>query len=103
MLIKQKLPGGMYPQITQFPAHYLDFLAAFRGGQTIDDNLTAFVIAATPQAAMLKIAINSGHLKKVKNMAISDESLADIFLTDEGAEQIITPQDKQYCKMAVDL
>ncbi len=27
----------------------------------------------------------------------------DIFLTDEGAEQILTPQDKQYCKMAVEL
>jgi pyrimidine deaminase RibD-like protein len=103
MFIKAKLPGGMYPQITQFPAHYTDFLAAFRGGRTIDDNLTAFVIAATPQAAMLKIAISSGHLTKVKNMAIPDESLADISLTELGAEQVLTPQDKQYCKMAVDL
>jgi pyrimidine deaminase RibD-like protein len=103
MLIKEKLPQGhIYPQITQFPTSYLDFLAAFRGGQTIDDNLTATVIANTPQAAMLKIGITSGHLTK-KGSPIQGESLVDIFLTDEGAEQILTPQDKQYCKMAVGL
>jgi pyrimidine deaminase RibD-like protein len=103
MLIHTKLPPGqLYPQITQFPTNYLDFLAAFRGGQTIDDNLTATVIANTPQAAMLKIGITSGHLTK-KGNPVQGESLVDIFLTDEGAEQILTPQDKQYCKMAVGL
>ena len=103
MLIHEKLPPGrLYPQITQFPANYVDFLAAFRGGQTIDNNLTATVIANTPQAAMLEIGIRSGHLTK-KGNPIQGESLVDIFLTDEGAEQILTPQDKQYCKMAVEL
>ena len=103
MLIHEKLPPGyIYPQITQFSTNYVDFLAAFRGGQTIDNNLTATSIAITPQAQMLQIAITSGHLKKQGN-PIPGEALLDIFLTDEGAEQILTPQDKQFCKMAVEL
>ena len=103
MLIHEKLPPGhIYPQITQFSANYVDFLAAFRGGQTIDNNLTATTIATTPQAAMLKIAVTSGHLT-MRGIPILGESLVDIFLTNEGAEQILTSQDKQYCKMAVAL
>ena len=103
MLIKEKLaPGLIYPQITQFSTNYVEFLAAFRGGQTIDNNLTATSIAATPQAQMLQIAITSGHLIK-KGSPIQGEALLDIFLTEEGAEQILTPQDKQFCKMAVEL
>ena len=65
MLIREKLPHGyIYPQITQTPVTYGEFLDAFRGGHTIDDNLTAHTIAETLQAAMLKIAVASGHLKK---------------------------------------
>jgi pyrimidine deaminase RibD-like protein len=102
MLIKTKLsPGLIYPQITQFSTNYVEFLAAFRGGQTIDNNLTATSIASTPQAQMLQIAITSGHLTKRGN-PIQGEALLDIFLTEEGAEQILTPQDKQFCKMAVE-
>jgi pyrimidine deaminase RibD-like protein len=103
MLIHEKLPPGhIYPQITQFSANYIDFLAAFHGGQTIDNNLTATSIASTPQAQMLNIAIASGHLTK-KGNPIQGEALLDIFLTEEGAEQILTPLDKQFCKMAVEL
>jgi hypothetical protein len=75
MLIHEKLPH-IYPQITQAPINnYADFLTFFRGGHPIDDNLGATAIAATLQAAMLKIAIASGHVTKTKNMAIPDESL----------------------------
>jgi pyrimidine deaminase RibD-like protein len=38
-----------------------------------------------------------------KREPIQGESLVDIFLTDEGAERILTPQDNQYCEMAVAL
>ncbi len=39
MLIHTKFPPGhLYPQLTQFPTNYPDFLAAFRGGQTVDNN-----------------------------------------------------------------
>jgi len=102
MLIRQRPSGGLYPQITGFPSTYPEFLAAFRDGQTIDDNLTAPVIANTLQAQMLKIGIASGHLTKKAN-TIPGDFVVDIFLTDEGAEQILTPQDRQYCKMAVEL
>jgi pyrimidine deaminase RibD-like protein len=103
MLIREKLPSGrLYPQITQFSTNYVDFLAAFRDGQTIDNNLTATSIASTPQAQMLQIAITSGHLTK-KGNPIQGEVLLDIFLTEEGAEQILTPLDKQFCKIAVSL
>lgn len=104
MLIREKRPqGSLYPQITQAPINYFDFLNFFRGGHTIDNNLTAGVIASSTQANLLKSAIDSGHLTLTKNMANPDESVADIVLTDEGAEQLITPQDKQHCKLAVEL
>ena len=104
MLIREKRPqGSLYPQITQAPTNYFDFLNYFRGGRTIDNNLTAGVIASSTQANLLKSAIDSGHLTLSKNMANPDESVADIFLTDEGAEQLITPQDRQHCKLAVEL
>ena len=48
MLIDKKLPQGrIYPQITQAPDTYADFLNSFRDGHTIDDNLGATSIAAT--------------------------------------------------------
>jgi pyrimidine deaminase RibD-like protein len=102
MLIHEKLPQGhIYPQITQTPATYGEFLDAFRGGHTIDDNLTAHTIAETVQAAMLKIAIASGHLKKTKGGASPSEFLADIFLTKAGAELIQTAVDRKFCELAV--
>jgi hypothetical protein len=77
MLIHEKLPQGhIYPQITQTPTTYADFLDTFRGGHTIDDNLGATTIAATLQARMLEIAIASGHLKKTRGAASPNESLA---------------------------
>ena len=39
MLIHEKLPqGSLYPQLTQAPTNYTEFLNFFRGGQTLDDN-----------------------------------------------------------------
>lgn len=102
MLIDKKLPQGHpYPQITQVPTTYADFLNAFRGGHTIDDNLGATVIAISPQAQMLDTAIRSGHLKKTRGAASPNESLADIFLTKSGAELIQGFFDRQFCEMAV--
>src|SRR5438045_3371063 len=102
MLIYEKLPQGhIYPQITQTPTTYADFLDAFRGGHTIDDNLGAHTIAETLQAAMLKIAINSGHLTKTRGAASPNESLADIFLTKSGAELIQTAVDRKFGELAV--
>ena len=96
MLIDKKMPQGhIYPQITQAPINYFDFLNFFRGVHTIDDNLGATSIAETLQASLLKAAIKTGHLRKTKNMAMPSESLADIFLTDLGAEQLATPQNGQ--------
>ncbi len=96
MLITEKQPAvRIYPQITQAPINYFDFLNFFRGGHTIDDNLGATSIAETLQANLLKAAIKSGHLRKTKNMAMPNESLADIFLTELGAEQLMTPQNGQ--------
>jgi serine/threonine protein kinase len=96
MLIKEKLPQGhIYPQITHAPINYFDFLNFFRGGQTIDDNLSATVIANSLQANLLNAAIKSGHLTKTKNLAMPNESLADISLTALGAEQLMTPQNGQ--------
>ncbi len=96
MLITKKMPQGhIYPQITQAPTNYFDFLNFFRGGHTIDDNLGARSIATTLQANLLNAAINSGHLRKTKNMTMPDESLTDIFLTELGAEQLMTPQNGQ--------
>jgi hypothetical protein len=101
MLIRDKLPqGAIYPQITQAPTTYADFLNAFRGGHTIDDNLGATTIAATLQARMLEIAIASRHLKKTRGAASPNESLADIFLTKSGSELIQTFFDRKFCEVA---
>jgi len=103
MLIHQKLPAGhVYPQITQFPVDYADFLAAFRDGQTIDNNLDARDIMNTTQFMMFRTAISSGHLEKQGN-PIQGESLLDIFLTEKGKDQIREPQDRPFCEMAVEL
>jgi pyrimidine deaminase RibD-like protein len=103
MLILTKLPqGAIYPQITQAPINnYADFLNFFRGGQTIDDNLRATVIAATLQAKMLEIAIKSRHLTKTRGAANPSESLADIFLTESGSELIQGFFDRAFCELAV--
>jgi pyrimidine deaminase RibD-like protein len=103
MLIHTKLPPGhLYPQITQAPiSTYADFLNFFRGGHTIDDNLGATTIASTMQATMLTTAIASGHLTKVKNMAIPNEFLADVSLTKSGAELIQTFFDRKFCEAAI--
>ena len=103
MLILEKLPQGhIYPQITQAPINnYADFLHFFRGGHTIDDNLGATVIAATLQAAMLKIGIASGHLTKTRGKANPTESLADISLTKSGSELIQGFFDRQFCELAI--
>jgi pyrimidine deaminase RibD-like protein len=102
MLIREKLPQGhIYPQITQTPDTYAEFLDAFRGGHTIDDNVTAHSVAETLQAAMLKIAINSGHLTKARSKAAPNEFLADIFLTKAGAELIQTAVDRKFCELAI--
>src|SRR3984957_14272532 len=102
MLIHEKLrPGHIYPQLTQFPANYTDFLAAFRGGQTVDNN-TYLTTANTSQTTNYKAALESGHLT-TKGNPIQGESLLDIFLTDAGAELILVPQDRQFCERAVEL
>jgi pyrimidine deaminase RibD-like protein len=103
MLITKRLPKrSIYPQITQAPiSTYTDFLNFFRGGHTIDDNLGADTIQNTMQYTMFSTAIASGHLTKLKNMAIPDEFLADIFLTEAGAELTQTVSDRKFCDMAV--
>lgn len=104
MLILKKLhQGAIYPQITQAPiTTYTDFLNFFRGGHTIDDNLGARTIQDTVQYTMFSTAIASGHLTKLKNMAIPDEFLADIFLTETGSELGQTVFDRKFCEIAVD-
>ena len=102
MLIFKKLPGGLYPQITQAPIDtYADFLNFFRGGHTIDDNVNAPAVASTLAAQMLNIGINSGHLTKLKNMAVPDEFLADVSLTKSGSELIQTFFDRKFCEVAI--
>jgi pyrimidine deaminase RibD-like protein len=103
MLITEKLrQGSVYPQLTQAPiTNYADFLNFFRGGHTIDDNLGAYSIQSTMQYAMFNTAITSGHLTKMKNRAIPDEFLADIFLTEAGSELTQTYLDRKYCDIAV--
>ena len=102
MLIHEKLATGrIYPQLTQFAANYADFLAAFRGGQTVDNN-TNLTTANTLQTAMYKTALASGHLT-TKGNPIQGEFLVDIFLTEAGAEHILIPQDRQFCQRAVEL
>lgn len=102
MLIHERLPAGrLYPQLTHFPANYADFLAVFRDGQTVDNN-TYLTTGNAVQTHLYKAAIASGHLA-TKGNPIQGASLVDIFLTEAGAEHILTPKDKQYCKMAVEL
>ncbi len=102
MLIRTKPPAGrFYPQLTQLPGNYDDFLAAFRGGQTVDNN-TYLTTADTPQTHFYKTAIISKHLKTESN-PIQGEYLLDIFLTDAGAERILVPQDRPFCQQAVEL
>lgn len=102
MLIHQKLPSGRYPQITDAPTNYAEFLNFFRGGQTIDNNLDEDTpISRTVQANMLKSAVESGHLTKIKNMAIPDESLLNISLTKSGQEFIQPAFDRKFCQAAI--
>jgi pyrimidine deaminase RibD-like protein len=96
-------PGHRYPQITDAPIDYAEFLKFFRGGHTIDDNLNAPRIAETVQAGMLKSAITSGHLTKTKNMVMPNESLLDITLTASGAKLIQSDLDREFCELAVKL
>jgi pyrimidine deaminase RibD-like protein len=102
MLIHEKLqPGLIYPQLTKFPANYVDFLAAFRDGQTVDNNMY-LTTANTPQTTLYKAALLSGYLRTEGN-PIQGESLLDIFLTNTGAESILVPQDRPFCERAVEL
>ena len=101
MLIKEKLPSNRYPQITDAPTNYAEFVNFFRGGQTIDNNLDEDTpISRTVQANMLKSAVESGHLTKVKNMAVPNEFLLDITLTKSGAELIQNTFDRKFCQAA---
>jgi pyrimidine deaminase RibD-like protein len=102
MLIHEKLPHGyIYPQITQVPiTSYVDFLNAFRGGHTIDDNLDAHSIASTMQVTMFKVAIASRHLTKTRNN-LMPYGLADITLTKSGSKLIQTALDETFCEMAI--
>lgn len=72
-LINKKLPT-IYPQITQAPTDYAGFLNFFRGGHTIDDNLTATSIASTMQAGMLKAA-KAGILRRRRTWRYLTSSL----------------------------
>jgi pyrimidine deaminase RibD-like protein len=101
MLIVKKLPGGMYPRITQAPmSTYAEFLNFFRDGQTIDDNTNLTTDYTIPNA-MFRVSIASGYLTKTTNMAIPDEFLADCVLTAAGAELIQTAMDRKFCELAI--
>ena len=103
MLIHQPLhAGAIYPQLSQFPSDYADFLAAFRDGQTIDNNLDSRQTMNTLQYMMLMTANTSGHLEKRAN-PIQGHFLVDIFLTQKGKDHIREPQDRPFCEMAVEL
>lgn len=97
MLIRKPLP--LFPQLTDAPVtSYVDFLEFFRGGQTIDDNLTASEIKKTDQYAMLTTALASGHLRKEANPLVGrGHFVVDIFLTDSPG------WDREFCEMAVEL
>jgi pyrimidine deaminase RibD-like protein len=102
MLIRQKLPSGVYPQLTQAPVRtYDEFLYFFRGGRTIDDNLTAKAIRDTVQHAMFTTAVMSGHLTRTKNSSIPDESLVDIHLTKTGLALVQNALDRIFCEEAI--
>jgi pyrimidine deaminase RibD-like protein len=97
MLIRKPLP--LFPQLTDAPVtSYVDFLEFFRGGQTIDDNLTSSEIKKTDQHAMLTTALASGHLRKEANPLVKQgHFVVDIVLTD-------SPRwDREFCEMAVEL
>jgi pyrimidine deaminase RibD-like protein len=102
MLIRQKPPSGIYPQLTQAPIRtYDEFLYFFRGGRTIDDNLTANAIRDTVQHAMFTTAAMSGHLTRTKNSSIPDESLVDIHLTKSGLALVQNALDRIFCEEAI--
>jgi len=103
MLIRTRLPPGhIYPQLTQAPIRtYDEFLNFFRGGHTIDDNLTAPAIRNTMQFSMLSTALMSGHLTRTKDVAIPDESLVDIHLTKSGSELVQTALDRIFSEEAI--
>jgi pyrimidine deaminase RibD-like protein len=104
MLIRQKQPSGIYPQLTQAPIRtYAEFLNFFRGGRTIDDNLTARVIRDSVQHAMFTTALMSEHLTRAKNTSIPDEFLVDIRLTKSGLEIIQNVWDRIFCGEAIGL
>lgn len=107
MLIFKPLPqGAIYPQLTQAPVtSYTDFLNFFRGGQTIDDNLSTTTTRNTEQYAMFRTAMTSGHLRKQGNPLVGQGLwLVDIFLTEKGEAAIPREdQDRQFCEMAVEL
>jgi len=78
MLIhEQPSPGHIYPQLIQFPANYADFLAAFRGGQTVDNN-THLTTGDASQTHLYKAALASGHLT-TKGNPIQREFLVTFF------------------------
>lgn len=101
MIIREKLPPGLYPQITNVPISYAEFLNHFRGGHTIDDNFGATAIASSLQAVLVQVALLGGHITKTKNMAMPNEFLVDITLTKAGLELIQTTLDRQFCEIAV--
>lgn len=102
MLIDKKLPSGIYPQLTQAPIRtYAEFLNFFRGGLTIDDNLSADVIRNTVQHAMFTTAVMSEHLTRTKNTSIPDEFLVDIHLTKSGFEIIQNAWDRIFSEGAI--
>jgi hypothetical protein len=107
MLILHPLrQGHPYPQITQFSTDYTDFLAAFRDGQTIDDNLDSTVTKQSTQFMMLTTAFNSKHLEKRGNPLRGLNQgyfLVDIILTEKGAAMIREPQDRPFCEQALEL
>src|ERR1700733_2873054 len=104
MLIRQKMPSGIYPQLTQAPTRtYAEFLNFFRGGLTIDDNLIANAIRNTVQHAMFTTALMSEHLTRAKNTSIPDEFLVDIHLTKSGLEIIQNVWDRIFCGEAIGL
>lgn len=102
MLIHERLrPGHPYPQITDFPTNYADFLEIFHDGQTVDNNML-LTTADTPQTAIYKAALSSGHLTKKVN-PIQGEFLLDIFLTEAGTHHLVSVRDREFCQLAVEL
>jgi pyrimidine deaminase RibD-like protein len=104
MLIRQKPPSNIYPQLTQAPTRtYDEFLYFFRDGRTVDDNMTARVIRDSVQHAMLTTALLSEHLTRTTNTSIPGEFLVDIQLTKSGLGLVQNTLDRIFCKEAVSL